>query len=66
MAPEGRSVAAHVVDGSLVMEVVEFLLEPWSGAEVHRIPVAWAWHGGLMVLAGAVLSPVGVVLARYY
>ena len=54
------------MDGSLVTEVVNFLLEPWSGAAVHRIPVVWAWHGRLMVLAGAVLFPVGVMLARYY
>ena len=54
------------MDGGLVTEVVELLLEPWSGADVHRIPAAWAWHGRLMVLAGAVLFPVGVVLARYY
>ena len=54
------------MDGSLVAEVVAFLLEPWSGATDHRIPAAWAWHGRLMVLAGAVLFPVGVMLARYY
>ena len=54
------------MDGSLVADVVKFLLDPWSGSAVHRIPAAWAWHGRLMVLAGAVLFPVGVVLARYY
>ena len=54
------------MDVGLVTEVVEFLLEPWSGADVHRIPAAWAWHGRLMVLAGGVLFPIGVVLARYY
>ena len=51
---------------NLVTEVVDFLLEPWSGAADHRIPAVWAWHGRLMVLAGAVLFPVGVMLARYY
>ena len=55
-----------MTDGGLAMEVVAFLLQPWSGAAVHRIPAAWAWHGRLMVLAGAVLFPVGVILARYY
>ena len=54
------------MDSSLVAQVVDFLLEPWSGAAVHHIPAAWAWHGRLMVLAGAVLFPVGVMLARYY
>ena len=54
-----------VVDASFVTQGVEFLLEPWSGAAVHRIPAAWAWHGRLMVVAGAVLFPVGVMLARY-
>lgn len=54
------------MDGNLVMDVVGFLREPLSGAAVHRIPAAWAWHGRLMVLAGAVLFPVGVMLARYY
>ena len=54
------------MDGGLVKNVVEFLLEPYGGAAVHRIPAAWAWHGRLMVLAGAVLFPVGVILARYY
>ena len=55
-----------VVDGGLIMDVGEFLIEPWSGAVDHRIPAAWAWHGRLMVLAGAVLFPIGVILARYY
>ena len=54
------------MDFSIVAHVVEFLAEPWSGATDHRIPAAWAWHGRLMVLAGAVLFPVGVMLARYY
>ena len=54
------------MDSSLVAQVVDFLLEPWSGAAVHHIPAAWAWHGRLMVLAGAVLFPVGIMLARYY
>ena len=53
------------MDWSLVAEVVQFLLEPWSGTAVHRIPAVWAWHGRLMVLVGAVLLPVGVILARY-
>ena len=54
------------MDAGLAMDVVEYLIEPWSGAAVHDIPAAWAWHGRLMVFAGAVLFPVGVVLARYY
>lgn len=61
----GRS-GAIVVGAGFVMDFVQFLLEPWSGAAVHRIPAAWAWHGRLMVFAGAVLFPVGVMLARYY
>ena len=54
------------MDFDLVAEIVRLLLEPWSGADDHRIPASWAWHGRLMVVAGAVLFPVGVVLARYY
>lgn len=54
------------MDGGLVAEAVEFLLEPGRGAAGHRIPPAWAWHGRLMVLAGGVLFPIGVMLARYY
>ena len=54
------------MDAGLAVDFVEYLLEPWSGAAIHDIPAAWAWHGRLMVFAGAVLFPVGVVLARYY
>ena len=65
-SPARHGGAAVVADGSLVMEVVELLREPHGGAAVHRIPAAWAWHGRLMVLAGAALFPIGVMLARDY
>ncbi|WP_236698425.1 cytochrome b561 domain-containing protein [Xylophilus sp. Leaf220] len=44
---------------------LHWLLAPASGAAEHHI-AAWAsWHGRLMVLAWAVLLPVGVLVARY-
>ena len=46
--------------------LLDYLLEPFSGAAVHEISAARAWHGRLMVAAWGVLLPLGVVLARYY
>jgi hypothetical protein len=41
-------------------------LTPMSGAATHSLP-AWAvWHARLMVLAWAVLLPLGVLAARYF
>ena len=55
-----------MADGSLLADVAGLLLAPLGGGAAHRIPPEWAWHGRLMVLAGAVLFPLGVILARYY
>lgn len=54
------------VDGGLVVRALDFLHRPLSGAAVHDLPAAWAWHGRLMVAAWGVLLPVGILLARYY
>jgi hypothetical protein len=39
---------------------------PLSGATIHAISEAVAWHGRLMVLAWGVCAPVGILMARYW
>lgn len=43
-----------------------WLLTPLSGSAVHDISAAVSWHARCMVLAWAVLLPVGVLVARFY
>ena len=45
---------------------MDWLLAPASGAAEHHIAPWAAWHGRLMVLAWAVLLPVGVLVARFF
>jgi hypothetical protein len=47
-------------------EIWQWLLVPLSGAREHHIATQIAWHGRLMVLAWGLLSPVMIVLARYF
>lgn len=54
------------MDGAPIASLLDYLLAPASGAATHEIAAATAWHGRLMVLAWAVLLPLGFVLARYY
>ncbi len=39
---------------------------PLSGASVHYITPPVSWHGRLMVIAWGVLSPLGIIVARYF
>jgi Eukaryotic cytochrome b561 len=41
-------------------------LSPLSGASSHQLDAAVMWHARLMVLAWAVLLPLGAVAARYF
>mgnify|MGYP000080997055 CR=1 FL=1 len=41
-------------------------LAPMSGAATHELPTWAVWHARLMVLAWAVLLPLGVLAARYF
>ena len=43
-----------------------WMLSPLSGASTHHLDAWVAWHARLMVLAWAVLLPLGVLAARYY
>ena len=46
--------------------MLDWLLQPWSGTAVHVIAPEVAWHARLMVIAWAVLIPVGVLWARFW
>lgn len=48
------------------LSVFEWLLQPIDPTRVHDIAALVAWHGRLMVLAWAVLLPLGVVVARFF
>ena len=50
----------------MAQPVLEWLLLPISGAPDHRIASWAAWHGRLMVLAWAILLPIGVMAARFF
>ncbi len=51
---------------AVLESVLHWLLTPLSGAAVHVIE-PWAfWHARLMVLAWAVLLPLGALVARFY
>ena len=43
-----------------------WLLSPLSGASTHHLDEWVVWHARLMVLAWAILLPLGVIAARYY
>lgn len=46
--------------------MIDWLLLPLSGSATHHLP-PWAyWHGRAMVLAWALLLPLGVLAARYF
>ena len=46
--------------------MIEWLLAPIDAARGHDLGAAAAWHGRLMVLAWAVLLPIGVIVARFF
>ncbi len=43
-----------------------WLSSPLSGASNHHIDALVAWHSRLMVVAWAIVLPVGAIAARYY
>jgi len=48
-----------------VEALLQYLLEPASGAAVHVLDSKIAWHGRIMVVAWGVLIPLGIVVARF-
>jgi L-asparagine transporter-like permease len=46
--------------------MIEWLLAPLDPSRLHDLDVAAAWHGRLMVVAWAVLLPLGVMAARFF
>lgn len=46
--------------------ILEWLLQPIDPFRAHQVSSFVAWHGRLMVLAWAVLLPLGVIIARYF
>lgn len=47
-------------------EIINWLLTPISGSSTHYVEVWVSWHARLMVLAWAILLPLGVMVARYF
>ncbi len=45
---------------------MDWLLAPIDAGRPHEVGTLLAWHGRTMVLAWAVLIPMGVLLARYF
>lgn len=45
--------------------MLDWLLLPLSGSATHHVEPAVAWHARLMVLAWAVMLPLGALVARY-
>ena len=46
--------------------MIDWILQPVSGAAAHVIAPEVAWHARLMVLSWAVLIPIGVLWARFW
>jgi Eukaryotic cytochrome b561 len=46
--------------------MLDWLLMPLDPSRSHAIDVYTAWHGRLMVLAWAILFPLGITLARFF
>ncbi|MFT7058341.1 MAG: hypothetical protein ACJASV_000841 [Pseudorhodobacter sp.] len=46
--------------------MIEWLLAPIDPSRLHGVGMHLSWHGRVMVLAWAVLVPLGVVAARYF
>jgi hypothetical protein len=45
---------------------LHWLLSPLSGAATHHLDVRVVWHARLMVLAWAILLPLGAIAARFF
>jgi hypothetical protein len=52
--------------GVTVTTLLAWLSLPMSGSATHELSVWVSWHGRAMVLAWAVLLPVGVLVARFF
>ena len=46
--------------------ILDFLLQPISGASEHHIAFEHKWHARFMTLAWGVMIPTGIVVARYF
>jgi hypothetical protein len=46
--------------------MLEWLLASMDASRAHQLDAAVAWHGRLMVLAWAVLLPLGIIVARFF
>ena len=46
--------------------ILDFLLQPISGAGEHHIAFEHKWHARFMTLAWGVMIPTGIVVARYF
>ncbi len=46
--------------------MLAWLLAPIDPARGHDVAIGVAWHGRLMVLAWAVLIPIGILMARFF
>jgi hypothetical protein len=46
--------------------MIDWLLAAMDQSRAHELDAAVAWHGRLMVLAWAVLLPLGVIVARFF
>ncbi len=47
-------------------KLLDWWLSPLSGAATHTLHAWMIWHARLMVLAWAVLLPIGALIARYF
>jgi hypothetical protein len=48
------------------MAMIDWLLSPIDPSRAHDLGGLVSWHGRLMVLAWAVLVPLGIIAARYF
>ena len=46
--------------------VLDFLMQPISGADEHAISHAHKWHARFMVVGWGVFIPLGILIARYF
>jgi hypothetical protein len=46
--------------------MMDWLLVPIDATRGHQLDVYGAWHGRMMVLAWAVLFPIGIIVARFF
>jgi hypothetical protein len=50
----------------MLEKILHWWLSPISGASIHEVETWMIWHARIMVLAWAILLPLGVIAARYY